>query len=67
MDADKLQLMDTLREAQERLHSAMHQLDALTVLHPDAIALARHALNIGLVALEELGDLGDVKPDVRHD
>jgi len=56
-----------LREAQERLHSAMHQLDALTVLHPDAIALARHALNIGLVALEELGDLGDVKPDVRHD
>jgi len=44
MDADKLQLMDTLREAQERLHSAMHQLDALTVLNPDAIALARHAL-----------------------
>ena len=44
MEDDKLQLMETLREARERLHSAMHQLNAMTVLNPEALALTRHAL-----------------------
>jgi two-component system, sensor histidine kinase LadS len=57
MDADKLQLMDTLREAQERLHSAMHQLDDLTVMGAEAMAMVRHALHDYLSLTGGLVDL----------